>query len=174
MLANYRHKADCLYFYLTLVRRTAERSPRGNVWQRFRREHKDSVRLAVNGVSVLTYEFFCKTAPSDNLSMRPALGKKREKWSRRVCKSRRQGSDVFTVKTDCKYVSCPLLSSLYAAQLLLWDIRGRSLQLSIKRGRGHMSSWHTDTWLHSLTISRRHRVYLTSVGLSSGKMWIHW
>lgn len=34
------------------------------------------MRLVVNGVSVLTYEFFCKTAPSNNLSMRPAFGKR--------------------------------------------------------------------------------------------------
>lgn len=30
---NYRHNADGLYFYLTLVRRTAERGPRGKAWQ---------------------------------------------------------------------------------------------------------------------------------------------
>lgn len=31
--ASYRHNAHCLYFYLTLVRRTAERGPRGKAWQ---------------------------------------------------------------------------------------------------------------------------------------------
>lgn len=68
-LANYRHNADCLYFYLTLVRTTAERGPWGKAWQR--QDTKDWALWAVNGVSLLTYEFFCKTAPSDSLSMRP-------------------------------------------------------------------------------------------------------
>lgn len=117
------------------MRRTAERGPRGNIWQRLGGKHKDSALLAVNGVSVLTYEFFCKTAPSDSLSMRRGLGEKRENAARRVRESRRQSSDVFTVKTDCKSVFPALCSRLYMLSSCCYETSGgRDLQLSVKSG----------------------------------------
>lgn len=125
----------------------------------------------VNGVSVLTYEFFSKTAPSDNLSMRPA----REMEPARVCVKAGGKSALSSLeRQDCKCVFLPsaLLSVCCPAVVM------RNL------GAGLATVCQSGAWpcvVVALTrdsilllsvgdIELQGRVDLSSISLSSGKM----
>lgn len=73
---------------------------------------KDSVCLAVNGVSVLTYEIFCNTALSDNLSMRPALGKSVRNGTGVCVKAGGKAAMSSLERQTANMFFCPLLSSV--------------------------------------------------------------
>lgn len=94
----------------------------------------------VNGVSVLTYEFFSKTAPSDNLSMRPA----REMEPACVCVKAGGKSALSSLeRQDCKCVFLPsaLLSYMLPSCCCETSGGGACNCLSFG-GRGLVSSWH--------------------------------